>query len=64
MPSQAEIQCMCAFTHMNALSRQNLPESWTVAMNRARSGRRSGGAFDSVIGMALARRTMRHACGA
>ena len=57
MPSRAEIQCVCAFTYMNARSRQNLSDTWTDVMNRARSGRRAGGALDSVIGMALARRT-------
>jgi hypothetical protein len=36
----------------------NLSDSWTDVMNRARSGRRAGGALDSVIGMALARRTI------
>ena len=33
MPSQAEIQCVCAFTYMNARSRQNLSGTWTDVMN-------------------------------
>jgi hypothetical protein len=57
MPSQTEIQCECAFTYMNARSRQNLSDAATAAMNRARSGRRKGGALDNGIGMALSRRT-------
>jgi hypothetical protein len=58
MPSRAEIQCECAFTHMNARSRQNLSDAATAQMNRERGGRRKGGALDSVIGIALSRRTI------
>jgi hypothetical protein len=58
MPSQAEIQCECAFTYMNARCRQNLSDAATAGMNRARSRRRKGGGLDSVIAMALSRRTI------
>ena len=57
VPSQAEIRCECAFSDMNARSRQNLSEAATARMNRVRSGRGKGGALASVLGMALSRRT-------
>jgi hypothetical protein len=37
MPSQAQIQCECAFTYMNARCRQNLSDTAMAEMNRARS---------------------------
>jgi hypothetical protein len=56
VPSQAEIQCECAFTYRNASSRRNLSGASTAEMNRARNGPGKGGAHDSVTGIALSRR--------
>jgi hypothetical protein len=41
VPSQAEIQCECAFTYMNAVFRKNLTEALAVGANGVRHWRRT-----------------------
>jgi hypothetical protein len=46
VPSQADIQCECAFTYMNAVFRKNLTDACSVDMNAVATasdiGRRTG----------------------
>jgi hypothetical protein len=56
LPSEAFIQCVCAFTYMNASSRRNLSDAPTTEMNGARNGPDKGSALGGVTGMARSRR--------
>ena len=56
VPSQAEIQCECAFTYMNAVSRKNLTDARAVNANDVRTALDTGAAFGGVTGIAPSRR--------
>ena len=45
MPSQAEIQCECAFTYMNAVFRKNLTDARAVDANDVDTAFDTGGAL-------------------
>jgi hypothetical protein len=46
VPSQAEIQCECAFTHMNAVFRKNLTDALAVDANGVDTASDTGGALN------------------
>jgi len=46
VPSQAEIQCECAFTYMNAVFRKNLTDALAVDANEVDTASDTGGALD------------------
>ncbi len=46
VPSRAEIQCECAFTYMNAVSRKNLTGALAVDANDLDTAGDTGGALD------------------
>ena len=45
VPSQAQIQCECAFTYMNAVFRKNLTDALAVDANHADIASHTSGAF-------------------
>jgi len=45
VPSQAEIQCECAFTYMNAVFRKNLTDARAVDANDVDTAFDTGGAL-------------------
>ena len=45
MPSQAEIQCECAFTYMNAVFRKNLTDALAVDANHVATASDTSGAL-------------------
>jgi hypothetical protein len=46
VPSRVEIQCECAFTYMNAVSRKNLTDARAGDANDVDTASRTGGALD------------------
>jgi hypothetical protein len=46
VPSQAEIQCECAFTYMNAVFRKNLTDDVAVDANDVDTASDTGGALN------------------
>jgi hypothetical protein len=48
VPSQAEIQCECAFTYMNAVFRKNLTDALAVDTNDLDTASDAGGALSDV----------------
>jgi hypothetical protein len=46
VPFQAEIQCECAFTYMNAVFRKNLTDALAVAANDVDTACDTGGGLD------------------
>ena len=57
MPSQAQIQCECAFTYMNAVFRKNLTDALAVDANDVDAGADTGGALSDVNDRARSYRT-------
>jgi hypothetical protein len=57
VPSQAEIQCECAFTHLNAVFRKNLTDAFALDANDVDAGFDTGGALNHVSDRARSCRT-------
>ncbi len=64
MPSQAEIQCECAFTYMNAVFRKNLTDALSVDAHDVDKASDTGGALHVARTERGSAGRTRHASGA